>query len=278
MACSKMKKVVLGTVLGAGALFVALHTPVGSSIRTAFDWTGTSIKKTFVSPETEAQFEIDRTRREIAELEPAIKENLVNVANAEMEVKKLEREIDAIKANHATEAEILTTLRSSLDTGDFKLAGNVTYTADEIKSELSQRLPRYKQTSATIKIKEDTLKSKKKLVLAANQELSQMQAAKQGALAELAAIEARLKMIETTKERNNFNFDKTGNAMTRLKSSLADLHDKVDVIARTAELEGQFSGSTNPVIIEPKTDVLKEMDAEFGPPATKTSGGSEKSL
>jgi len=278
MACSKMKKVLLGTVLGAGALYAALHTPVGSSIRTAFDWTGTSIKKTFVSPETEAQFEIDRTRREIAELEPAIKENLVNLANAEVELGRLEREIDAIKTNHATEKETLTTLRSSLDTGDFKLAGNVTYTADEIKADLSHRLVSYKQTGVILKSKEETLKSKKKLVLAARQELSQMAAAKQAALAELAGIEARLKMIEATKERNNFNFDKSGNAMTRLKSSLADLHEKVDVIARTAELEGQFSGSTAPVFIEPKTDVLKEMDAEFGPPATKTSGGSEKSL
>jgi len=49
-------------------------------------------------------------------------------------------------------------------------------------------------------------------------------------------------------------------------------------MARTAELEGQFAGSTIPVIVEPTRDVLKEMDAEFGPPATKPSAGQDKSL
>ena len=50
-------------------------------------------------------------------------------------------------------------------------------------------------------------------------------------------------------------------------------------MARTAELEGQFAGTaTIPVIVEPGRDVLKEMDAEFGPPAAKTSGHADKSL
>ena len=49
-------------------------------------------------------------------------------------------------------------------------------------------------------------------------------------------------------------------------------------MARTAEMEGQFSDSAIPVIVEPGRDVVKEMDAEFGPPAAKPSAGQDKSL
>jgi hypothetical protein len=102
-----------------------------------------------------------------------------------------------------------------------------------------------------------------------------MAAAKQALSTKLASIEARLKMIQSTKESNEFNFDDS--ALARAKASVADLEKRLDVMARTAEMEGKYSDTGIPVIIEPGRDVLKEMDAEFGPPA-KTTGNPDKSL
>ncbi len=113
-------------------------------------------------------------------------------------------------------------------------------------------------------------------MVAARQQLTQMAAAKQALATKLAGIEARLKMIQTTKESNEFNFDDS--ALARAKASVADLEKRLDVMARTAEMEGKYSDTGIPVIIEPGRDVLKEMDAEFGPPAAKTSGSPDKSL
>ncbi len=271
MTCSLIKKGLLGASLGAGALYVAFGTPAPSYV-----WTAVHRVRDNVKSQVPVQFEIDRAREEIIGLEPAIRDNIENLARATVEVEHLDREIVAIKGNLGSEKKILTALRESLNTGDFRLTGNVTYTADEVKGELKSRYDHYKQVGELLKDKEDTLKAKQKAVIAARQQLAQMSAAKQGLLTKLAGIEARLKMIQTTKETNEFDFDDS--SLARAKASVAALEKRLDVMARTAEMEGKYSGSSIPVIVEPGRDVLREIDAEFGPPAAKPSAGPDKSL
>jgi chromosome segregation ATPase len=271
MACSLMKKGLLGGALGAGALYLAFGTSAMSYVRTAFH----KVRDTAKSSVSE-QFQIDRARDEIASLEPAIKDNIENLARSTVEVEHLDREIVAIRGNLGNEKKVLTALRDSLNTGDFKLAGNVTYTADEVKTELKQRFDHYKQVGELLKDKEETLKAKQKAVVAARQQLSQMASTKQVLLTRLAGIEARLKMIQTTKESNEFNFDDS--ALARAKASVTELEKRLDVMARTAEMEGRYSGAGIPVIVEPGRDVMREMDAEFGPAASKPAAGEDKNL
>ncbi len=268
MACSMMKKGLLGATLGAGALYLAFGTSAPSYVRTAFHKFRDGAKSS-----VPVQFEIDRARGEIAALEPAIKDQIENLARAQVDVEHLDREIVAIKANHETEGKVLTALKDSFKTGDFKLAGNVSYTEDELKAEAKTRLDHYRQVKELLKDKEETLKARQKAVIAARVQLSQMAATKQALTTKLAGIEARLRMIETTKESNEFNFDDS--ALARAKSSVTDLEKRLDVMARTAEMEGKFSDTGIPVIIEPTRDVQKELDAEFGPPAVKTSAGDK---
>jgi chromosome segregation ATPase len=270
MACSMIKKGLLGATLGAGALYLAFGTSAPSYVRTAFHKVRDNVKHS-----TPVPFEIDRARDQIAELEPAIHDNIENLARAQVEVENLDREIITIRTNLGTEKKVLTALRSSLESGDFKLAGNVTYTADEVKTELKNRWDHFLQVSSYLKDKEETLKARQKAVVAARMQLQQMAAAKQALATKLAGIEARLKMIQTTKESNEFNFDDS--ALARAKASVADLEKRLDVMARTAEMEGKYSDSGIPVIIEPSRDVLKEMDAEFGAPE-KPATSADKSL
>jgi chromosome segregation ATPase len=271
MACSMIKKGLLGASLAAGTLYLAFGTSAPSYVRTAFHRVRDNVKHS-----TPVPFEIDRARDQIAELEPAIKDNIENLARAKVEVEHLDREIVAIRGNLDNEGKVLTTLRTSLDSGDFKLAGNVTYTADEVKGEMKHRLDHYKQVKALLTVKEETLKAKQKTVIAASQQLNQMAAAKRALMTKLASIEARLKMIQTTKDSNEFNFDDS--ALARAKASVSELEKRLDVMAVAAEMEGKYSDTGIPVIIEPNRDVLREMDAEFGPPAPKPSGAPDKSL
>jgi len=271
MACSLIKKGLLGAALGAGTLYMAFGTSAPSYVRTAFHRVRDNAQNS-----VPIQFQIDRAREEIASLEPARHNNIENLARAEEDVKDLEHKLVLTRANLASEKKIMMALREGLTSGDLKLAGNVTYTADEVKSDLAARLDHFKSIGATLKEQEETLKAKQKAVLAGMRQLSQIEASKKALEAKLAGIEARLKMIEATKDNNEFNFDDS--ALARAKATVAELDKRLNVMARTAELEGQFSGSTIPVIVEPGRDVLKEMDAEFGPAAPKPSSGPDKNL
>ena len=71
-----------------------------------------------------------------------------------------------------------------------------------------------------------------------------MAAQKQLLLTKLEGIEAQLKMIEATKASNEFDFDDS--ALARAKQAVADLEKRLEVMARKAEMEGQFSTRASP--------------------------------
>jgi len=273
MVCSMVKKAVLGAALSAGALYLAFGTSAPSYVRTAFHKFRHDAKGA-----VPVQFEIDRARQEIANLEPAIKDNIEVLARAEVDVEYLNREIANHQARLANEKKEMLALNESLKTNDFRLAGHghVRYTAEEIQSDLARRLDRYRNANKTLEEKEATLKAREKSVVAARKLLTAMAANKQTLLSKLEKIEAHLKMIEATKATNEFDFDDS--ALARAKQSVSELEKRLEVLDRKSEMEGQFIDAGNiPVGPESNRDVLKEIDDEFGTPAApKAENGTIK--
>jgi chromosome segregation ATPase len=276
MVCSMLKKAVLGAALSAGALYLAFGTSAPSYVRTAFCRVRHNAKDA-----VPVQFEIDRARGEIANLEPAIKDNIETLARAEVDVEYLDREIATTQDNLSSEKKAMLALRERLETGDFRLAGrrHVNYTAEEVKVDLARRVDHIHYTVKNLEEKEATLKAKQKAIVAARKQLTEMAAQKQLLLAKLAGIEAHLKMIEATKATNEFDFDNS--ALARAKQSVADLEKRLEVLDRKAEMEGRFVDSGIPVSLESGRDIVKEIDEEFGastPAQTNNDTPKDKSL
>jgi chromosome segregation ATPase len=270
-----IKKAVLGAALGAGALYLAFGTSAPSYVRTAF--------RQFRHRTDDAvstQFKIDVARGEIANLEPAIKDNIEALARAEVDVEYLDKEIATVKENLASEKKAILALNESLKSGDFRLAGHghVRYTDEELKAELANRLDRYRRVNQMLDEKNATLKARQKTVIAARKQLNEMAAQKQLLLTKLAGIEAHLKMIEATKATNEFNFDDS--ALARAKQAVSELEKRLEILDRKAEMEGRFVDSGIPLNLEPGRDIVKEVDEEFGTSAASKDGGlpKEKSL
>jgi len=268
-----VKKAVMGAALSAGALYLAFGTSAPSYVRTAFCNFRHNAKGA-----VPVQFEIDRARQEIANLEPAIKDNIEVLARAEVDVEYLNREIANNQAKLAGEKKEMLALRERLQSGDFRLAGHghVNYTAEEVRAELGRRLDRYRNVNKILEEKEATLKAREKSVVAARKLLTEMAAQKQTLLTKLEKIEAHLKMIEATKATNEFDFDDS--ALARAKQSVSELEKRLEVLDRKAEMEGQFIDSGNiPVGTDSDRDVVKEIDEEFGTPAApKAENGTIK--
>ena len=244
LCCSLAKKVVLGTALAAGGMYLMFGTSAPSYVRTAFHKVRHNAKDA-----VPVQFEIDRARDDIASLEPAIKDNIEILARAEVETEHLEREIAATKGNLAAEKRAMLTLRESLDKGDYRLAGRVSYTADEVKAELAHKLDRYRNINKILDEKEATLKAKQKGVIAARKQLLNMAAQKKSLQVKLDGIEAHLKMIEATKATNEFDFD--GSALAHAKATVSDLEKRLEVMERKTEMEGHFVETGIPASVEP---------------------------
>jgi chromosome segregation ATPase len=263
-----VKKAVVGTALGAGALFLVFGTHAPSYVRTAYHKVRQNAKDMTPLP-----FDIDRARDEIASLEPAIRDNIEKLARAEVDVEGLEKEISAIRTNSEAEKKALLTLRESLKTGEYRLAGHtkVAYTEDEVKADLTRRYDSIKNVKNILDAKESTLKAKQSEIVAFRKQLDTMNAQKKALSTKLDTIEAKLRQIEATQASSEFqNLD--GSALARAKETVSDLEKRLEVLARKSELEGRYySAGEVPVIVNPTRDVVKEIDAEYG-----TDGSASK--
>jgi len=272
MVCSIVKKGLLGAALGAGTLFLVFGTSAPSYVKTAFHKIRQTAKESI-----DPQFEIDRARQAIESLRPAFEQNKETLARAEVEAEHLDREIGTTQANLDHEKSTILAMRDKVKTGDFRLTGHVAYTADEVKSELANRLDHYNYSCGILKEKQETLKAKKKMIDAAHKQLEQLRSQKSNLLVRLAKIEANLKMIEATQAKNEFNFD--GSALARAKQTVTELEERLDVMNRKSEIDGRYGdvdGTTT--CVDPSRDVVKEVDDTFGQSTRPATKPGDKSL
>src|SRR5271165_5530371 len=115
MVCSMVKKGLIGAALGAGALYLVFGMHAPSYVKTAIRSVKQNAKDAVPMP-----FDIERERDEIASLEPAIKDNIVSLARAQVEVEHLDKEIASDRANMDVQKQALLTLRESLKTGEYR--------------------------------------------------------------------------------------------------------------------------------------------------------------
>jgi chromosome segregation ATPase len=274
MVCSLFKKGLIGAALGAGTLFLVFGTHAPSYVRTAVHRVKQNAKDAVPLP-----FDIDRAREEIAGLEPAIRENIVKLARAEVEVAHLEKEIASDQTNMDVQKTAMLTLRNSLKTGEYRLAGHsrVAYTEDEVKADLARRYDSLKSAQNLIEAKKATLKAKNSEMLAFRKQLDTMMAQKKALSTKLDQIEAKLHQIEATEAANEFeHLDDT--ALSRAKETVSDLEKRLEVMEKKAEMEARYVETGVPVIIDPARDVVKEIDAEFGQCTPSTGAKAGKSL
>jgi chromosome segregation ATPase len=276
MVCSIVKKGLLGAALGAGTLFLVFGTAAPSYVKTAFH-KGRQIAKDAVDP----QFNIDRARNQIADLKPMIEKNIEILARAEVEAEKLECEVIKVQANLDAEKKTMLSMRDKLKAGDFRLAGHIADTADEVKAELAHRLDHFTETTDLLKVKHAELKAKRNIIKAAHEQLENLKSQKTSLLAKLASIEAKLHLIEATQAKNDFHFD--GSALANAKQTIAELEDKLEVMAKQAQIEGRYldeqNGITSSTYVDPSRDLIKEVDDVLGQPARPSSSKTgDKSL
>jgi len=253
-----VKKGLVGAALTAGALYLAFGTSAPSYVKTAFHKARHNVQSA-----VPIEYDIEKAKQEITALEPAILENRETLARAEVEVDELEKEIATVTANLAIEKQKMVALRESLATGDLRLTGrsSVSYTADEVKADLGNRMDHYKYVNNLLDSKQKTLKARHKTVEAARQTLGEMADQKRTLAAKVEAIQARLQEILATEDKNEFHFDDS--ALARAKQAVGDLERRLEIKARVAEMDGRFSDSGTPSL-EPGRDPVKEFDAEFG--------------
>ena len=140
------KKLVLG-VLFVGLLggFV-LGKGAWSYLTTGYERASQTVEES-----VPLEFQIDRARKMVRDLEPEIRRSMHVIAKEEVEVESLDKRIEGAETKAVKEKSEIMRLQSDLQTGKnvFRYAGHQ-YSSEEVKQDLSRRFVRFKTSDATL--------------------------------------------------------------------------------------------------------------------------------
>jgi chromosome segregation ATPase len=262
-----MKKFALraiAVVVGLIVLNVALRHggfDLGSHFCTALSKMARKAQK-----QVPVQWEIDRLRNELVQIEPDIHRSFSDIAEEEVKVERLKKEVaDGHVKLEAKKTELMT-MKADLEKGtEFISYGGRKHSAEAVRTKLTHDFDIYKIADAALKNKEQLLEKKEEGLAAAKQRLEEMRAAKvqlETAL-EKAQTEYHLVQIAQTQSKTPVVDD---SRLERIKASLNEVNDRIEAQKKTLALEQQFLGDK---IIDVTSkvkgnEVLSDMDKYFG--------------
>lgn len=262
MIYSLTKKAALFTVLGGSAMVAAFGTTATSYLDTAVFRIRNTAKNA-----VPVEFEIDRAKREVEKLTPAIHRHIEILARAEEDVKRLNVEIQEATVNLDHQKNEMIALRKQLDRGNL-IPASFGVKSKDVETALRNRLDSYERTERVLIEKKSTLASRQKVVEAARDHLTAIATQKKSLEARIEEIQARLAAIEATNAKQRYHFD--GSALANAKKTVEDLDQRLNIIVRVSEMENQLEedGTFGPSLPDLE-NVTREIDAKFGlEPAT----------
>jgi chromosome segregation ATPase len=236
-----------------------------SYVGTSLGWVKQSIKDSIP-----IDFEIQRARGMIKNLDPEIRNNMHLIAKEEVEVERLGQQIDNGKSRLEKDQAELMRLKSDLasDRKVFEYAGR-RYDANQVKVDLAHRFERFKTHEATLASLQEMQRARDRSLQAARQKLEDMLAVKRQLEVEVEHLEARLKMVETAQTTSTYNFDDS--QLSRTKDLVTDLRARLDVAERLVQSESSFHDQI-PLDEPAPQNIVEEVTEYFHTDSPKVAG------
>lgn len=246
--------ILVGVVVLIGLLLYGTHAI--SYIRTSAGYVADSVREA-----VPIGFEIDRAKGMIEDLEPEVRKNMQAIAKEEVELRRLEEQIEGTEARLGKEKDHLMRLQSDLATGKdlFQYVGR-SYTADQVKADLVNRFQRYRTGDETLASLRQIHAARQKSLEAARRKLEGMLAAKRQLEVEIENLAAQQKMIAATRAGSQYQFDDS--RLGRVKQLVCDLRTRLEVDATLAEAESQFHDGIPLDEVDPE-DVVDQVTRYF---------------
>ncbi|MBN1441740.1 MAG: hypothetical protein JXA90_03475 [Planctomycetes bacterium] len=208
------------------------------------------------------EFEIKRARDLLEELVPEMHANLKLIAQEEVEVASLEKEIEREQQALADEEARIEALRTRLaeEKVSYQL-GRLTYTRGELVERLNRSFDQYRTASVLLENKEKLLEGRRRALEAAIAKLEKMRLTRLELASQIENLEAQFRLVEAEASTSQLKIDNSKLAQTH--RLLSDLRKRLDVSQRVLAREAHFVDDI-PIEQIDETSVLNKVDAHFG--------------
>ncbi len=261
-----LKKLLIGG--GSVALLGSLifGRDVVNYAQTAWSATREAVKR-----EVPLEFQIERARTSVKQLDPAIQHTLKVIAEQQVDLEQMNRQIHDRSADMSTAKEQLMTLKHDLESGKstFRYA-SIDYTADDVRRDIRTRFERYKAAEAMLDRDQKIQKSRSVALYAHEKQLDQMLSQKKDLEAEVEQLEARLQTIRAQQSVSTPAIDES--ELSNVKRLISEVNKQLDVQEKLLDSNGKFGTGLIPVETKPTVEmgnVSAEIDAYFKPASDK---------
>ena len=205
-----------------------------SYVKTSAGWMHQTVKDS-----VPIEFELERARKMIRDLDPEIRKNMTLIAREEVAVERLAESIQQNESQLAQTKGDIQKLNEDLRSGDeYFVYAKRTYSAKQVRDDLENRFQRFKSKEEAVGHLRKVLDARRSALQAAQEKLEAMMASKSQLEVDVEQLEARMKMVQVAQTRSNFNFDDSH--LARTKSLLTDIQARIDVAARLANADEHY--------------------------------------
>ncbi|MFM2093665.1 MAG: hypothetical protein RIS70_789 [Planctomycetota bacterium] len=197
-------------------------------VSTSLGWVKATVKDS-----VPIEFEIQRARNMIRDLDPEIAKNMHLIASEEIQVGNLKEDLVSSTKQIDQDRRDVVRLKSDLDRGGSQFVySGVSYTPKQVESDLARRFERFKVKEATVEKLQKIVAAREAGLNAANEKLKGMQAAKRQLEVEVENLKARLEMVKVAESTSHFNFD--DGKLARTRDAIKEIKSRIDVAEKLA--------------------------------------------
>ena len=247
------------------AILLALGVGITTSVlfgRNAASYVSTTYHRLTSSVEESVpvDFQIDRAKQMVRDLDPEIRRSMHVIAKEEVEVAELDKRLETAAANAEKDKSEIMRLQSDLKSGKsvFRYAGH-SYSEGEVKDDLARRFNRFKTVDGTIESMEQMRNARQRNLDAARQKLTAMMAAQRQLQVDVENLEAKLKLVEVAEASSDFQFDDSH--LAQAKQLITDIRTRLDVASKLANADTNFQEEIP--LDETNAEDVTEQGAEY---------------
>jgi len=269
-----IRRSLVGGGVGLLALALLLGQDATSYVRASLGWVQDSVQD-----QVPVEFQIERARKLIDDLEPEVRRNKQLIVREEVALERLSGQVAHLDQRQSRDKANLLTMQAAVQRGDaeIELAGH-RYAPDQVKRDMVSRLERYKTNDETLFNLRRVLNARQGSLQHARLELEKMLASRNQLQAEVQKLEARQQMVTVAQTSSEFNLDTS--VLARAQELVRDVETRLDVTERLLSADADYAEAI-PMDAEPATqDVVDQVADYFGrkqPQVASVASGTAES-
>ncbi len=227
-----MIKKALFTVVALGLTTVVLFgRDAASYVGTTYDRLTSSVRDS-----VPVEFQIDRARAMVRDLEPEIRRSMHVIAKEEVALEQLNAQINLSEQKVEKDKREILRLQADLGQGkDIYRYASRSYTTEQVKQDLARRFSRFKVSDETLANLQSMRDARERNLNAAQQKLASMINARRNLEVDVQNLEAKSKLVEVAQASSEYVFDDS--QLARAKGLITEIRTQLDVAAKLANAD-----------------------------------------